>query len=134
VRAIVATTDVRPLRSYYRAGTVARFPIATLEGAPQRTDGDGQLLATRAGREDVAALASIEAAVMEFPRSADDYLWLLQEREGYLYRRDDREVGFAFVGRAGSGPLVALAAADQVIRSAHRLRSATRPLRQVGTS
>src|SRR6266540_6943456 len=106
VRVIVATTDVRALRSYYRAGTVARFPIATLEGVPRRTDDDLELLATRAGKEDIAALASLEAAVLEFPRDADDLLWLLAEREG-------RRVGFAFVSATGSGPMVALEAVDQ---------------------
>jgi GNAT superfamily N-acetyltransferase len=114
VRVIVATTDVRALRSYYRAGTVARFPIATLEGVPQRTHDDRELLAIRAGKEDIAALASLEAAVLEFPRDADDFRWLLHAREAYLYERDARRVGFAFVSATGSGPMVALEAADQV--------------------
>jgi GNAT superfamily N-acetyltransferase len=119
VRAIVATTDVRALRSYYRAGTVARFPIATLEGAPHRTDDPTQLQAIRAGKEHIPTLAGLEAAVLEFDRGADDFGWLFQEREGYLYERDGRPVGFGFVGATGSGPLVALDAADQVPMLGH---------------
>jgi len=114
VRAIVATTDVRALRSYYRAGTVARFPIATLEGAPHRSDDAVELEPMRAGEEQIPMLEGLEAAVLEFDRGADDFRWLLKEREGYVYERDGRPVGFGFVGTTGSGPVVALDAADQV--------------------
>ncbi|MBA2266341.1 MAG: GNAT family N-acetyltransferase, partial [Chloroflexi bacterium] len=46
VRAIIATTDVRAQARYYRAGTVARFPIASLEGTPQArvTDTDLEIV------------------------------------------------------------------------------------------
>ena len=36
VRSIVATSDVRAQARYYAAGTVARFPLFTLGGAPRR--------------------------------------------------------------------------------------------------
>ena len=36
VRSIIATSDVRAQARYYAAGTVARFPLFTLEGAPRK--------------------------------------------------------------------------------------------------
>ena len=42
VRAIIATTDVRAQSRYYRAGTVARFPIVGIEGAPHATATDSR--------------------------------------------------------------------------------------------
>jgi len=118
VRAVVATTDVRALARYYRAGTVVRFPIASMTGAPrpqpQPTEPDaGELQVAPATPDNIAELAAIEEAVIGYPRYAD-YHWLIEHRDGHLYRRAGRPVGFAFVSRNGSGPIVALDAADQV--------------------
>jgi GNAT superfamily N-acetyltransferase len=111
VRVIIATTDVRAIASYYRAGTVARFPIASLGASPQAADA-GDLEAVRATADDDADVAAIETAVVGYPRP-DDYAWLFDHREAYLYRRDGRAVGFAFSGEDGQGPIAALDPADQ---------------------
>jgi GNAT superfamily N-acetyltransferase len=115
VRVIIATSDVRALARYYRAGTVVRFPIASMTGAPQRTEPTeaADLEAVPATLADVVNLAAIEEAVVGYPRHAD-YPWLIENRDGHLYRRDGRAVGFAFVSEAGSGPIAALEPADQV--------------------
>ena len=63
--------------------------------------------------DDVAELCRIEAAVLEFDRG-DEFAWLLEQREGYLYRRDGEAIGFAFVSRTGCGPIAALTPDDQV--------------------
>lgn len=113
VRAIIATTDVRALRRYHAAGTFARFPICALEGPP-RADAplDPTLEVVEAGSGDVAALRRIERSVLEFDRG-DEFAWLLGDRRGYLYRRDGRDVGYAFAGERGIGPIAALDPADQ---------------------
>ncbi|MGH2456287.1 MAG: GNAT family N-acetyltransferase [Candidatus Limnocylindria bacterium] len=114
VRAIVATTDVRAQARYYAAGTVARFPIAALSGAPRaEAAAELGLDAAPATGADLPILDRLEAAVLEFPRG-DEFLWLLEEREGWLFRREGTPVGFGFVGRAGSGPVAALDPDDQV--------------------
>jgi GNAT superfamily N-acetyltransferase len=115
VRVIIATSDVRALARYYRAGTVVRFPIASMTGAPQPTEATegADLDAVPATLADVADLAAIEEAVVGYPRHAD-YPWLIENRDGHLYRRDGRAVGFAFVSENGSGPIAALDPADQV--------------------
>lgn len=113
VRAIIATTDVRALRRYHAAGCFARFPIAALEGPPAADAPlDPGLEIVPAGAADVPTLRRIEAEVLEFERGAM-FDFLLADRRGYLYRRDGRDAGFAFVGERGIGPIAALDPADQ---------------------
>lgn len=115
VRAIIATTDVRALRRYHAAGTFARFPICALQAAPSAdVVVDSSVEVVRAGAGEISAMQGIEAEVLEFDRGRDDFEWLLGDREGWLYRREGRDIGFAFVGVAGIGPIAALDPADQV--------------------
>jgi GNAT superfamily N-acetyltransferase len=110
VRVIIATTDVRALSRYYAAGTVARFAMASLSGQPKPTKW-GEIEVASASPGDVAELAAIEEAVVGYARHAD-YSWLFEQREGYLYRRAGRNVGFAFFSETGQGPIAALEPAD----------------------
>jgi GNAT superfamily N-acetyltransferase len=114
IRSIIATTDVRAMARYYAADTVARFPLLTLSGAPSDDDATGRLESVRLGEEDalLADVADIERAVLGYDRGHAELRWLLERREGYLYRRDGRSVGFAFIGRDGSGPIASLEADD----------------------
>jgi GNAT superfamily N-acetyltransferase len=114
VRSIIATTDVRALSRYYSAGTVARFPILTLVGAPARSQPAGDMTARPldVADGDLQQLRVIEASVLEYARDEVEVQWLLEDREGYLYVRDDRAVGFAFVGKSGAGPMAALDPTD----------------------
>jgi GNAT superfamily N-acetyltransferase len=115
VRAIIATTDVRAQARYYRAGTVARFPIAAMEGTPGAAGPPRPpaLEAVRAAASDTGALAAIERAVLEFDRGGE-FDWLLSRREGYLYRLGAEPVGFSFIGPGGVGPIAALEPQHQV--------------------
>jgi GNAT superfamily N-acetyltransferase len=111
VRSIIATTDVRALARYYVADTVARFPLLTLSGAPSDDRTTGRLEPMPLEEKEAAALgkvAAMERAVLGYDRGEAGLRWLLERREGYLYRRDGRSVGFAFIGRDGSGPMAAL--------------------------
>jgi GNAT superfamily N-acetyltransferase len=114
VRAIIATTDLRAQSRYYRAGTVARFPIVSLEVAeprPLEVPSDAALV--RATPDDIADLRRIDAAVLDYDRG-DEFTWLIEDREGWLLRRDGKAVGYAFVGRHGSGPIATLDPDDQL--------------------
>ncbi len=111
VRVIIATNDARALARYYAAGTVARFPMATLSAAPKPAP-SCELEVVSAALDDVAVFAELEKAVVGYPRDAD-YPWLFREREALLYRRDGRAVGFAFFGKTGLGPIASLEPADQ---------------------
>lgn len=111
VRVIIATNDVRALARYYAADTVAHFPIASLSRAPQPAPAQ-ELEVAPATVDDIAIVSKLETAVAGYARDAD-YPWLLREREGLLYRRRGKVVGFAFFGKTGLGPIAALEPADQ---------------------
>jgi GNAT superfamily N-acetyltransferase len=113
VRLILATNDVRAVARYYAADTAARFSMASLTAAPKRTTGDaGDLEVVRATSDDTSIVAGLEKTVVGFARH-DDYAWLFEQREGYLYRRRGRAVGFSFFSEGGLGPIAALEPADQ---------------------
>ena len=115
IRSIIATTDVRALSRYYGAGTVPRFPILTLVGTPADARPGDDLTSRRLdvdAEADLHAQREIERSILGFARGEDEVRWLLEDREGYLYVRDDGAVGFAFVGRNGTGPIAALDPAD----------------------
>jgi GNAT superfamily N-acetyltransferase len=119
VRAIIATTDVRAQARYYAAGTAARFPIVAVEGPPRAGDLDPDVAVERLdAAADPAPLVEIEATVLEFDRG-DEFRWLLEQREGYLYRRDGAPIGFAFLSPTASGPIAALQPADMMPILAH---------------
>jgi hypothetical protein len=115
IRSIIATTDVRALSRYYAAGTVARFPLLTLTGTPADAGPGGDLKPRRLGVDpgaDLHAQREIERSIFDFVRGEDEVRWLLEDREGYVYLRDDTAVGFAFVGTNGAGPIAALDPVD----------------------
>jgi GNAT superfamily N-acetyltransferase len=115
IRSIIATTDVRALSRYYRADTAARFPIWTLSGVPVTTRSTSDLhpepidAASDAHKREIRA---IDVSVLEYPRQEAEIRWLLDGREGFLYRRDGAAVGFAFVGTGGVGPIAAFDPGD----------------------
>jgi GNAT superfamily N-acetyltransferase len=115
IRSIIATTDVRALTRYYAAGTAARFPMLTIGGVPAEAQMVGDLSPHRldlGSEADRHALGEIDRSVLEHARAEAEIRWLLEDREGYLYRRDGEAIGLAFVGRGGGGPIAALDPAD----------------------
>jgi GNAT superfamily N-acetyltransferase len=115
IRSIIATTDVRALTRYYGAGTVARFPILTLGGVPASGDIAGDVVPHQLAVEsetDLRLLSELERSVLEYARGEAEIRWLLEDREGHLYLRDGKAIGFAFVGKGGGGPMGALDPAD----------------------
>lgn len=114
VRSIIATTDVRAQSRYYAAGTAARFAFYTLAREPTPAEPATTLEPMRIkARADTSAIIEIERAVLGYPRGDAEVQWLTELREGWLYRRDGRAIGFAFVGTRGSGPVATLDPADQ---------------------
>jgi GNAT superfamily N-acetyltransferase len=111
VRVIIATTDVRATARYYAAGTVARFPYFTLAGHPRadaRSPGGMTIEPIGDDEASMRAMTEIERAVLEFPRDQAEIRWLAANREGALFVRGGRPVGYSFVSAHGSGPIAAL--------------------------
>jgi GNAT superfamily N-acetyltransferase len=113
VRSIVATPDVRAQARYYAAGTVARFPLFTLGGVPDATEPVRDVMAQPLdGDRAIEVQRAIERTVLGHRRSDEEIRWLLDRRQGHLYRRADRVIGFSFLGRDGAGPMAVLEPSD----------------------
>lgn len=113
VRSIIATSDVRAQARYYAAGTVARFPLFTLGGVPDDPGPIHNVMAESIdGERAIEAQRAVEGTVLGHRRSDDEVRWLLDRRQGHLYRRADRVIGFSFLGRDGAGPMAALDASE----------------------
>jgi hypothetical protein len=54
------------------------------------------------GIERLPEVAAVERDVLGYPRGDAELRWILENREGYLYRRRGAAIGFAFVGREGA--------------------------------
>jgi GNAT superfamily N-acetyltransferase len=111
-RTIMATVDPRAIRSYHRVGTVARFPMFELGGTPAPVEVATDLVTRRIDHAptDLAALDALDLEVIEHRRPGD-HRWRLETREGYLFLRRGRPVGYGFVSERGFGPYLALDAA-----------------------
>ncbi len=113
LRVIIATTDVRALARYHAAGVIARFPMFTFVGEPSPA-APGEMVTSRVERDaaDLELIRGIEKLVLGHARSTAELEWMLEFREGYLYRRGPRTVAFSFISADGSGPIMAGDPAD----------------------
>jgi GNAT superfamily N-acetyltransferase len=112
-RFLIATRDVRALGRYYGAGLSIRFPMLEMSGATRATEPPAGLAVRRVGGDaDVASIREIERGLLGFERSPATLLTLLAVREAHVFRRGTADVGFAFVGPGGVGPIAALDPAD----------------------
>jgi GNAT superfamily N-acetyltransferase len=117
-RSIIATTDLRAQARYLKAGVFPRFPIYYFWRQPEpvvvATDLD--FVKAEAGA-DMAILGDMDEAILGFRRESD-HRWLLTDRQGYIYYRDNQPVGYGYVG-ATNGPFALLDGADYGAVLAH---------------
>lgn len=111
-RAIIATTDIRALARYLKAGVYPRFPIYYLSRPPQLVSLASDLVFTPITEtpETLATLHTIDRQILGFERDAD-HRFLLHDRLAYLYTRGEQVVGYGYIGN-GTGPIALLDAAD----------------------
>lgn len=123
---IIASPDMRAQVLYLKAGVYPRFPIYYFGRTPEATslETDLHFKAVTATAEVLATLAQIDRAILEHRRD-DDHAWLLGNRQGYLYYRAGRPVGYGYVGRR-SGPFALLDTADFPAVLAHAESEAAR--------
>lgn len=125
-RVIIATSDMRAQARYLKSGVYPRFPIYHFWREAQAADvaSDLAFAPISATADALAALGEIDAAVIGHRREPV-HRWLLGKRQGYLYRRDGRTVGYGYVGH-NSGPFALEDAADfpAVLAHAERLTAA----------
>jgi ribosomal protein S18 acetylase RimI-like enzyme len=113
LRVIVATTDVRALGTYIKAGMTGRTPILSLIGqttpSPAREASWGEALATDAPA--LAEIAALDREVAGFDRGST-IRWMAETRDAILFRRGKQGIGYAFVSARGVGPIGASDPAD----------------------
>lgn len=123
-RLIVATLDTRAQVRYLKAGVLPRFPEIYWSRTPENVPVETDLAFERVTNtpETLAALAAIDRAVLGHTREPD-HLYLLTQREAYLYRRAGQVVGYGYLAQ-GCGPIALLDPADFPAVLAHAERTA----------
>jgi GNAT superfamily N-acetyltransferase len=115
-------------RLYARRGMYALTPVLYLRGRlatlppARRRRGVAQLHATPLTTGDLGHLRAVDRAVTGLDRTVD-HLWLLGEarRSGWLFRRGESPVAYAYLGGDGTqgddavGPIAALTPRDQQV-------------------
>lgn len=123
-RAIIATSDLRALARYLKAGVYARFPIYNFSRTPRLLDIPLGLEARPVTNrpEDLQAMDELDRAVAGHARPLDHLFWL-SERPAFLYLRNGLAVGYGYAHR-DSGPFALLDARDYPAVLAHAEREA----------
>jgi GNAT superfamily N-acetyltransferase len=107
-RCIIATIDPSGQALYLRNKVYPRFPLYSFGRKPEAREEDKGLIVERmeADEATLATLAMIDQQVLDHRRDAN-HRWLLGSRQGYLYRRNGRVIGYGYVGKY-SGPMALL--------------------------
>jgi GNAT superfamily N-acetyltransferase len=107
-RVIIATTDVRALAAYLKAGVYARFPTYTFSNPPEPLQVDAWLDARPLTDcdADLSIINSVDRAILGHIRPAD-HRWLLTQSQGFAYYRDNRLLGYGYLAE-DAGPFAML--------------------------
>lgn len=98
-RSIIATTDMAAQARYLKAGVYPRFPIYYFGRKPEDVPVVSDLVfePLTASPNDLAVLGELDQKVLGYRRDVD-HQWLVSDRQGYLYYRDDTPVGYGYTG------------------------------------
>jgi len=111
-RTVIASTDIRALARYLKAGVYPRFPLYHLLGKPQPLEIPSDLTFTSVTTlpETLAAIREIDMAILGYARDVD-HEFLLRDRRPNLYSRGEHVVGYGYSGK-GTGPIALLSESD----------------------
>lgn len=123
-RIITATSDIRALAIYIKAGLTPYCPLFYFGRTPEKvivkTELEFKPLASSQVLLDT--LAEIDQQILGFRRDVD-HTWLMNNRKGFLIRRDGQPVGYAYTGLR-SGPFALLDPQDYPLALAYAERLA----------
>lgn len=107
-RCIIATIDPSAQALYLKSKVYPRFPLYSFARKPERREEDKELTVEpmEASRKTLETIAKIDQQILDHRRDAN-HRWLLGNRQGYLYRRNGRVIGYGYVGKY-SGPIAVL--------------------------
>ena len=111
-RMIIATSDIRAQALYLKSGVYPRFPIYYFSRQPEDVELPSDLtfspISESADILDI--LGALDVALLGHRRDVD-HAWLLRDRQGYLYTRNNLPVGYGYLGTK-NGPFALLDTAD----------------------
>ncbi|MGB3713067.1 MAG: GNAT family N-acetyltransferase, partial [Candidatus Promineifilaceae bacterium] len=111
-RIIISSPDLRAQALYRGAGLIPRFSLHYLWREPEAVAVDTDLVTVpiETSTEHLEILGTLDKALLGHRREAD-HSWLLTDRQGYIYFRDDQPVGYGYIGQR-SGPFALLDSGD----------------------
>lgn len=107
-RITISSPDRRAQSLYESTGLLPRFPIYYLWRKPEpvRVNSDLEVVPADKSFEHLRDFGSVDAVVLGHKRDAD-HEWLLSDRQGHLFKRDGRVVGYGYMGPR-NGPFALL--------------------------
>ncbi len=99
-RTVISSTHAAAMARYLKAGVHPQSPVYEFERKPEPVTVETDLTIEPITNDPstLEALNRIDRAILGFRRDAD-HLWMLTDRSGYLYRRQDEPVGYGYIGR-----------------------------------
>lgn len=119
LRLIIASPALPAQVLYMRNGVYTHQTLYIFSRVPQPTAITSDLIIEPAPVSTVALplFAAVDSGILGFQRD-DDHAWLLSDRQGWLYRRQGKVVGYGYTGEK-SGPFALLEPADFPVVIAH---------------
>ncbi len=107
-RFIIATIDGRAVQSYLKAKVYPLFPCYAFSRPAEKVSLDSDLIIERIApsAQAMGELIRIDNAILGFHREAE-HAWLLENRQGYFYKRNKNIVGYGYLGNH-NGPFASL--------------------------
>ncbi len=113
-RSIIATSDLRALGRYLKEQVYIQFPVYKLyTESPQVVEYATDIQFKKFEEVDnvLPILNQIDHKILEVEREID-HQWFMDDRQGYLYYRGDKPVGYGYMNERNSGPFALLDDAD----------------------
>lgn len=102
---IISSPDDRAQTLYRRAGLGPRFSLHYMWREPETAvvDTDLEVVRIMESPEDLEILGPIDKVILGHRREVD-HIWLLSDRQGYIYKREGLPVGYGYAGLR-NGPI-----------------------------
>ena len=111
-RCILATLEPNVQYLYLRAGFYPRFPVYYFGRKPMTAsiETDLSFIPIVPTPEQLTQMGILDQEVIGFRRDVD-HQWIASDRQGYLYERDGKAVGYGYMGKT-NGPFLLSDPAD----------------------